>query len=149
MERAKIVRLLIENIRSVTLAHGKFLSSEREYLGGEKLYMREAHFVIAIGLNEPPTMSELAEKLDVTPGAVSQLAQRMEDKGYVKRFRLDDDKRKSVVVLTDKGEKLYHEHKVYDNDKYLEITELLSEYSQEELQLFVQLEQTIAHMFKQ
>lgn len=146
-KRLQTVKTLFENIRSVTTAHGKFLASEREYLGGDKLYMREAHFVIAIGIGEPPTMSELAEKLDVTAGAVSQLTQRMEDKGYVKRFRLQDDKRKSIVVLTDKGEKLYHEHQAYDNDKYLQITEMLSKYSDEELQLFIQFEQKISNMF--
>lgn len=45
------------------------MDSDREYTAGDKLYMREAHFVIAIGPGEGRTMSEIAREMKVTQGA--------------------------------------------------------------------------------
>ncbi len=49
------------------------------------MYMREVHFVIELGAMGTPTMSEMAQRLNVTQGAVTQMAARMEKKGYVTR----------------------------------------------------------------
>ena len=42
----------------------KYMDSDREYTAGDKLYMREAHFVIAIGPGEGRTMSEIAREMN-------------------------------------------------------------------------------------
>lgn len=148
MERQETdrIRELMAAVRSVTDAHEKYLSRARDYLDGEKLYMREAHFAIAVGHSGEVTMSELAHQLEITPGAVSQLAQRMEKKGYVERVTCAEDKRKNIVRLTEKGRALYEAHEVYDRAQYQVIARSLARYTPEQLDLFIEIERELSRL---
>lgn len=148
MERQETdrIRELMAAVRSVTDAHEKYLSRARDYLDGEKLYMREAHFAIAVGHSGEVTMSELAHQLEITPGAVSQLAQRMEKKGYVERVTCAEDKRKNIVRLTEKGQALYEAHEVYDRAQYQVIARSLARYTPEQLDLFIEMERELSRL---
>lgn len=147
VERQQLVINLMNTVRKATIAHGKYLGTQREYLHGERLYMREAHFIIEIGLENQPTISELAERMNVTSGAISQLATRMEKKGFVYRVAAAEDKRKSILMLTEKGCTLYAEHNAYDQEKYSKIAKRLADYSDDQLLLFMDFEQKILEMF--
>lgn len=146
-ERLALLEEMIRQKRKATLAHAQYLAQNREYDPGEKLYMREVHFVMAVGPGEGRTMSELAARLDVTQGAVSQLAARLEKKGYVRRGKDGADKRQIVATLTPKGEALYTHHTEYDHARYLQISEALANYSNEQLRLFTDYERTIKALF--
>ena len=78
MERWKRIQALMEAKRRGMEAHERYLNQARSYAPGEELYMREMHFVMAVGPSQSPTMSEIAKRLDVTHGAVSQIAARLE-----------------------------------------------------------------------
>lgn len=147
MNRIETAKSVFAAIRRATLAHGKYIASKRAYLDGDELYMREAHFVMVIGMGPPPTMSELAERLEVTAGAISQLALRMEQKGYVQRHNHAEDKRVNIVTLTEKGEALYREHEALDNKNYEIFSYILDEYTPEQIELIKKFEQQIADTF--
>jgi DNA-binding MarR family transcriptional regulator len=51
--------------------------------------------------NEPLTVSNLAERLDVVPAFASRLIRELEGRGLVERRRTDQDKRVIRVVATD------------------------------------------------
>ncbi|MDO4467300.1 MAG: MarR family transcriptional regulator [Bacillota bacterium] len=51
--------------------------------------------------NSQVMMSELSDYLNITPAAVSQLIQKYEDSGYVKRVRSNKDKRKVFIQVAD------------------------------------------------
>lgn len=148
-DRPELVRALIAAVRSVSAAHEKYSSRPREYLDGEILYMREAHFAIAVGEVGQAPMHQLAERMEITPGAVSQLAQRMENKGYVERVTCQEDKRKNLVRLTPKGQQLYEAHNRYDRERYRELAQTLSRYTPEQLALFIDFEETLCALFLQ
>ena len=82
-QRIKLIGKLLHQQGNTARAFVQYMDSDREYTAGDKLYMREAHFVIAIGPGEGRTMSEIAREMNVTQGAVSQIASRLEKKGYV------------------------------------------------------------------
>lgn len=69
----------------------------------------EIHLIDAIGLEEPILMSELAAKLNVTKGAITQLAKKLEIKGAIQRSPHPSDKRAVLLSLTDIGEIAYKE----------------------------------------
>ena len=131
--RINLIEALIHEKRRTSLAHTQFLSCNREYAPGEQLHMREVHLVVAIGPGPGKTMSELAELLEVTRGAVTQLAGRMEKKGYIIRIQSPEDRRQILAQLTDKGEALCRSHHSYDHTVYQKISRLLSDFSDEEL----------------
>lgn len=149
MGRTENVQKLLEMVRQVSIVHNKILSTKRQYMDGEELYMREAHFVLAIGPGNVLTMTELTEKLEVTPGAVSQLAKRMEEKGFVQRIPAKEDRRINEITLTEKGEQLYHLHRKFDQEQYREFARRLQEYSDEELEFLMQFEQKIESIFRE
>lgn len=113
------------------------------------LYMREAHFIDKFDGKQTCSMAELAEKMRVTPGAVSQVASRLEKKGYIVRFKDDRDRRKSMVRLTAKGEEFYHTHKAFDYERYAAVDKhYLNKFSLEELTLFYEYEKIMIDIFK-
>ena len=53
--------------------------------------------------DHPLTQTELKRRLLTTKGSVSQMLTRMEEKGMVRRESDREDKRRQMVVLTEKG----------------------------------------------
>jgi len=51
------------------------------------------------------TVAELARELQIDPGAMTRLLDRLESKGLCKRLRSTDDRRVVNVALTDEGRK--------------------------------------------
>jgi DNA-binding MarR family transcriptional regulator len=63
-------------------------------------------FVIRAVAAEQPTINRLAELLDVTKQAASQLADEVEAAGYVERFDDPSDRRRRRLRLTERGEQV-------------------------------------------
>jgi DNA-binding MarR family transcriptional regulator len=59
--------------------------------------------LLALDMEEPQAVVDLAEKLHLTPGTLSPLLKRLEVFGYVTRFRDTTDERRLSVGLTDAG----------------------------------------------
>ena len=114
MERVELIRALMEEKRRGMEAYERYLNEKHLYAPGMMLYMREAHFLTAVGPGGEPTVSELAARLGVTHGAVSQLAGRLEKKGLVQRTANPKDRRQSIVRLTDAGKELCRRHQAAD-----------------------------------
>lgn len=148
MDRVELVRkLLRECISSAVVVNG-FLNKPRKYSIDDSLYMREVHFLVSLAEKDQPTMSEMASHLNVTPGAVTQMVSRLEKKGYVIRSKASDDKRQTTVSLTEKGRVLCDEHIAYDQMKYAYISDVLTGYSDEDLERLIQYEQIIRDVFE-
>lgn len=63
-------------------------------------------------------MSELAIRLNVTKGAITQLARRLEVKGAIKRIPHPNDKRAALLTLTDAGIRAYRAHETIRSQFY-------------------------------
>lgn len=98
--RLDLIYELLHQKAATARAYMQYIDSDREYVAGDKLYMREAHFVMAIGPGKGKTMSEIAQELDVTQGAVSQTAARLEKKGYIQRQKCPSNYRQTIAMLT-------------------------------------------------
>ena len=94
-----------------------------------------------------PTMSELANRLNVTQGAVTQMATRLEKKGYVVRQKDTEDKRVTTISLTEKGKVLCEQHIDFDKREHANVSEMLGEFSDEELEKLIRYEQVMWEIF--
>lgn len=148
-DRIALLQDLILQNRKTTFIHMRYLSRSREYAPGEELYMREAHLIMAIGLNGAATMALLAQKMETTQGAVSQIAARLEKKGYILRARSPDNWRVMTASLTEKGKALYEQHSQYDAGRYARISKCFEAFSDEELQLFARYEKLLQWIWEQ
>ncbi|MEI3612707.1 MarR family winged helix-turn-helix transcriptional regulator [Pseudogracilibacillus sp. SO30301A] len=70
----------------------------------------ELHTADAIGLAGAVRMGQLAERLGITKGAVTQLIDRLEKKELVSRTSHPSDSRAVLISLTKKGELAFQAH---------------------------------------
>jgi DNA-binding MarR family transcriptional regulator len=93
----------------------------------------EIHTIEAIGYEGGILMNELAARLGVTKGAVSQLIVRLEAKQMVTRSSYPHDSRGVLISLTENGKKAYMAHEEVHLQFY---DQLRSQLSQQEIEIF-------------
>ncbi|WP_155891160.1 MarR family winged helix-turn-helix transcriptional regulator [Ectobacillus panaciterrae] len=93
----------------------------------------EIHTIDAIGYEGSILMSELAARLSITKGAVTQIFSRLETKELVKRSPHPDDSRAVMVSLTEKGKSAYRAHEELHLSFYAELNAQLDE---KEIEIF-------------
>lgn len=93
----------------------------------------EIHTIEAIGYEGAVLMSELAARLGVTKGAVSQLIVRLEAKELVTRTSHPHDSRGIVISLTEKGKEAFTAHEEVHVDFY---DQLRTQVSEQEIEIF-------------
>jgi DNA-binding MarR family transcriptional regulator len=75
----------------VDIGHGVLISAS------------ELHFLSIVSRFSRENLSQLATRLGVTKGAVSQMSQKLEKKGYVKRYQDEGNKKNICLRLTEWG----------------------------------------------
>ena len=110
--------------------------------------MREAHFIMALGPEGGKTMSEIAKAMSVTQGAISQIAGRLEKKGYLLRRQNSENRRQIMALLTEKGKSFYQQHLEFDSSEFAKMDrDYLSRFSKEELDTILEYERQMAIIF--
>lgn len=147
-ERLKLISAILSEKADSSRTFTQYMSKERQYGPEDTLYMREAHFILALGPGEGKAMSEIAKALSVTKGAVSQTAGRLEKKGYIRRRPAPGNRRQVIAALTKKGEAFYRRHLEFDRAEYAKMDEKhLSRFSEEELRLILEYEKQMTAVF--
>ncbi|MFB4164484.1 MarR family winged helix-turn-helix transcriptional regulator [Alteribacillus sp. JSM 102045] len=86
--------------------------------------------LVQVGTYQPLTQNELASKLFVTKGNITQVLRRMEDLGWVQRKQ---DWKKKVISLTDAGNSLFKE--VVPNQEHFQASQFQGLKKEEQKQL--------------
>lgn len=100
--------------------------SPRSFGAAGPLTPSEIHTIDAIGCENGILMNELAARLGVTKGAVTQIAGRLETKGLIRRTPDPADARATVIALTKTGILAYRAHKELHQKFYQEISARLT-----------------------
>ncbi len=74
------------------------------------LSISEIHTIAAVGYRENDPMGMVAARLGVTLATLTTAVGKLVLKGYVKRERDAQDKRKVLISLTDKGRQVHRAH---------------------------------------
>src|SRR5690625_4578713 len=69
----------------------------------------QSHILFLLERKGPQKMSELAETLHLTPGAVTTASDRLIDQGYIARTRDKTDRRVTHLEMTQKGKQILNE----------------------------------------
>ena len=117
MKRMELMQRYLEQKHRTTLVHEQYLNTQREYAPDTALYM-----------------------LEVTLGTVSQMAARLEKKGCVTRTPDPKNRRRTLVSLTEEGQRLYREHLDYDQANLARLAAYFSDFSDAELQRLIDAE---------
>ena len=91
---------------------------------GVKLSITEIHILDAIAKCEEATMSNVAKKLLVTVGSLTIAVDTLVNKGLVVRGSSENDRRKVILILTDKATEPLKVHSEFHDEM---ITKVISD----------------------
>lgn len=112
MEAKKILNELLVEVFNRILS----IEAENMRTRGVKISMNEIHVLEAIEKTEEPTMTHIARRLRITVGTLTTSISRLVEKGYVKRYRDLEDKRKVYLTLTTKAHEVLKIHELFHEE---------------------------------
>lgn len=83
-----------------------------------------------IAHNGQVTISQLCDEMFLAKGTVSGIVKRLEEAGYVKKIKNEDDKRNTYVTFSDKGMEFA---KKFRNDINKSFDEIFRNFTEEEI----------------
>lgn len=106
------IAMLIKEIYSSTMG---IVSDNLKKSG---LTHQQIMIIKLIAHNGQVTVSKLCEEMSLAKGTVSGIVSRMENMGYVKKVKNDDDKRNTYIIFSYKGEEFAKEFRKVINDSF-------------------------------
>jgi len=88
----------------------KLSSWEHCVVRDQGLTLPQVHALEILGTHRALRMKELAERMGVTTGTLTVLADRLEKSGMIRRKPHEKDRRSILVELTEQGEQVFKEH---------------------------------------
>ena len=70
----------------------------------------EIHTIAAIGDLEDPNVTQIANSMNVTRGAISKITKKLLEQNLIESYQRDSNKQKIFFRLTESGQFLYDEH---------------------------------------
>ncbi|MCK4546968.1 MAG: MarR family transcriptional regulator [Candidatus Eisenbacteria sp.] len=104
---------------------------------GVALYRTEIHTIQAIGKNPGVNVTQLAEHLGVTKGAVSQMVAKLVGKGLARKKHTQDDAREILLELTDLGWTGFHAHEQFHMEMFETVREYLGDEFESKSEMFL------------
>ena len=108
-----------------------------------KLYQSEIHFIEAIGLDGGYSASELSEKLGITNGAVTQVADKLLKKKLIEKYKKADNKKNVYFKLTNEGTVAYKNHEKFHAGFNEKLAAYLSSLSKKEFDAIARLAELV------
>jgi DNA-binding MarR family transcriptional regulator len=102
-----LVDQIIADMKQTTWAMKCAMSERLVRLG---ISMAQFHIAVTLQRNGDMTMSRLADVLGVSQSNASGLVDRLEERGFVERTRVSEDRRIVMVRVTDAGARLIEEN---------------------------------------
>ena len=132
----------------LVVVFNQILSIESEYIRkkGVTLSMTEVHVLEAIKNVETPIMSKVAKKLRVTMGTLTASINILVKKGYVYREKVDSDKRKVLLSLSEKALPVLNIHDAFHDDM---ITNVIKDLSIDKNTVLIDSLKTLSDYFKE
>lgn len=118
------------------------LIKEREKVNVEGVMLPGILILQKIDADGKKHLSELAEELDLTPGAITGLCDKLEKKGFAVRERLAEDRRTIFLNITEEGHQFLKRHDYI----HLSVTNMLFEgFSLEEVEQQIPIFKRLIH----
>ena len=103
--------LFLETVYRLMNRYNQKTKTPRCYGTEDLLYPAEVHLLEVIGSREGITTTELAERLAVTKGAVSQTTAKLLEKQLILKTPASGQRREQLFTLTERGGIVYRHHR--------------------------------------
>ena len=130
------------------------IDKQTRYYGTDvPLFPSEVHMINKIKQNEGIHVTGLANILNVTKGAVSQIIMKLEKKGLIQKEKDINNQSRLVLKLTDKGETAFRNHEMFHKKIDAMVNEIIKDASKENAEflkkVLVTLEGKLDHFTKE
>jgi DNA-binding MarR family transcriptional regulator len=114
----------LEQILNSILHSSEILEEEmKQETDLKSLTSRQLYCIELIKVLQNPSLSELAEKMNIAKASISVMIERLEKNNFLYKVASDNDRRSAHVHLTEKGEKAASLH----SELNIRIADLLTE----------------------
>jgi DNA-binding MarR family transcriptional regulator len=141
----KILAEIMEQFVRIVNKFNQFEKVPMDFGVEEMLYPSEIHTIEAIGKNFRINVTQLAELLGITKGAVSQMVNRLVRKKFVKRIKFPPSEKETFLELTPKGRKAFEGHEKFHHDMYLDFLKYTENISNKDFRKFKDIFTKIEH----
>ena len=124
-----------------------FIQGVRKYNALEKvpvkigskhnMFHSERHFLNMIGDHQGVNITEFANAMGITKGAVSQIVNKLEIKGFINRYKSGGNGKEVFLELTRDGRDLYIKNKKTNDETIKPLIERLKKYSDDEVDFLI------------
>ena len=97
---------LIDSFNLLFSSYNKFLNQNFKTERFSDLSLNSYQYIVTIYDSNEITTTKLSELLGLKKASVTQMLQNLEERGYVIKEPNKDDKRSSIIKLTEKGQSL-------------------------------------------
>jgi len=140
--RDQLIEALFENMNSVKRGfYWRMHNLTRDVaISGTQLEL-----LFIPGHNQPVSSKQLAELLHMTPGAVSQLADSLEQQELIERQTSEQDRRVQYLRVSEKGEEFIRS---FEKSRHKVMEAVIKDLSDEELEVWLRVQQKMIAYFK-
>jgi DNA-binding MarR family transcriptional regulator len=112
---------------------------------GHAISRTQLELLFTIHHTQPTTAKQLAQKLRLTPGAISQLVEELVEQSLIERETDADDRRRQVLRVSTEGDKLI---KAFDKRRREIMGRVIQDLSDEELLVWLKIHKKIITEFQ-
>ncbi|KPV58866.1 transcriptional regulator [Paenibacillus sp. A3] len=134
------VQFLQQKEQYETRITAAYLEDIRKHIEPEfRLNMTELHTIACIGEQEPINVTSIAERINLSKGNTSKIANKLLKAGWVRKAQLNDNKKEVYFRLTPVGKKLFAAHDELHTKEKQRMYEFLERYNESELEFIKRL----------
>ncbi|WP_414150896.1 MarR family transcriptional regulator [Acetobacterium carbinolicum] len=100
----------------------------------ELLHQSEIHFIDAIGIDREVNASQLSNKLHISNGAITQVADKLLKKKLIEKYKIETNKKEVFFRLTEQGKVAYESHKEFHQDLCKNIIAYLNDLNPDQIE---------------
>lgn len=140
--RDELTRELFENMNTLKRSMHQHMHTAAQ---DSALPRAQLELLFSIHHLEPVSFKELAKQQQLTPGAVSQLAEPLEQQGYIARHTDEADRRMQFLTVTPTGFAIIEK---MQKQRAEVMSQVMAELSDEELAVWLKVQRTLLRHFQ-
>lgn len=125
---------------------GRYNALPRNY-DGCSFFPVETHTLQKIGQKEPVTTKQLADDMQKTPSAISQIVKKLNAHGVIELTKNSLNNRETFISLNEKGRKIYLAHEALDRAMMENFAKALHLFSKNDLEKSLQIQLQLNEKF--
>jgi MarR family transcriptional regulator for hemolysin len=142
MKRTEIIAQLFD---TMDVAKRSMHGHMRLLVAGHNVSRPQLEVLFTIHHTQPTTAKQLAQKLQLTPGAISQLTEELVEQSLIERQTDTADRRRQLLSLSPAGSELI---KAFDKRRRHIMERVMQDLSDDELAAWLKIQRTMISEFK-